>query len=63
MWTTPTSVTLTLAKGSAMQCTSSCGENLVCAGPGRSLAALAAQLHHPLPRDLKGLAERPAGVL
>jgi len=32
-------------------------------GPRRSLAAWMAQLHHPLQRGLKGLADRPAGLL
>jgi hypothetical protein len=32
-------------------------------GPRRSLAPLVAQLHHPLQRGLKGLADRPAALL
>jgi hypothetical protein len=32
-------------------------------GPRRSLAAWMAQLHQPLQRCLKGLADRPAGLL
>jgi hypothetical protein len=34
-----------------------------CAGPRRSLAALVAQLDHPLQRGLKGLANRQAALL
>ena len=34
-----------------------------CAGPRRSLAALVAQLHHPLQRGLKRLADRQAALL
>ena len=32
-------------------------------GPGRSIAALSAQLHHPPQRGLKGLANRKAALL